>query len=79
MGKTCNCCNVENVLKGSLDNVEYICYCSKVTEANIKSAILLMKTNKPVQTGSNTITTKYINGTLLYGSVANNLNIKLNA
>jgi bacterioferritin-associated ferredoxin len=40
MGKTCNCCNGENQSNGSLDTGEYVCYCSKVTEANIKSSIL---------------------------------------
>ena len=39
MKKICNCCSGEQELKGSVDTGEYVCYCSKVTEADIKSAI----------------------------------------
>ena len=40
MSKTCSCCNGEKELRGSGNTGEYICYCSKVTEEDIKSAII---------------------------------------
>jgi len=39
MSKFCSCCNRENEVKGTTNTGEYVCYCSKVTEADIKSAI----------------------------------------
>ena len=39
MSKTCTCCSEEKETKGTTDNGEYVCYCSKVTEDDIKLAI----------------------------------------
>ena len=42
MSKSCSCCNGENEAKGTTDTGKYVCYCNKVTEDDIKSAILKM-------------------------------------
>jgi bacterioferritin-associated ferredoxin len=39
MRKSCSCCNGENKVKGTTNTGEYVCYCSKVTEKDIKTAI----------------------------------------
>jgi len=39
MSKTCSCCSEEQELKGSVNTGEYVCYCSKVTETDIKTSI----------------------------------------
>lgn len=40
MSKSCSCCNKEKDVKGTSDIGDYVCYCSKVTEDDIKTAIL---------------------------------------
>ena len=40
MKATCSCCKGEMEQKGSSDTGEFVCYCSKVTEDEIKFFIL---------------------------------------
>jgi len=40
MKATCSCCNGESEVKGTADTGEFVCYCSKVTEEEIKFFIL---------------------------------------
>ena len=40
MKATCSCCKGENEQNGTVDTGEFVCYCSKVTEEEIKFFIL---------------------------------------